>query len=227
MRSRFTLFVVSWRTLSIFLFYIYIGRDRYDLGGKADTVSCSVWTFSKYLVVIYVILHQNINTFVGFKRKWNMMSEFLPFLQKHWQHDFKQGLFPCAVVANDMQLTPAPKKPCGCEVILCGIKPEHTKTWLRVRENQNIGGPNDSTAQVQTSEVFMCPWGVCCEWLQRASGTPVAKWTSFAGAVELMNRRCLSWQSFNTLPSHRLIIQQHLLSTWLYVAGGNGSRKNC
>lgn len=123
-----------------------------------------------------------------------------------------------------MQLSPALKKknPCGCEVILCGIKPENTKTWLRVRENQNIGGPNDSTAQVQTSEVFMCPWGVCCEWLQRASGTLVAKWTSFAGAVELMNRRCLSWQSFNTMPSHRLIIQQHLLSTWLYVAGGNG-----
>lgn len=84
MRSRFTLFVVSWRTLSIFLFYIYIyiERDGYDLSGKADIVTCSVCTFSKYLV-IYVILHQKINKFAGFKRKRNMMSEFLPLLQKH------------------------------------------------------------------------------------------------------------------------------------------------
>lgn len=33
-------------------------------------------------------------------------------------------------------------------------------------KNLNIWGPNDSAAQVKTSEVFMCPLGVCCGWLE-------------------------------------------------------------
>lgn len=94
---------VSVHSFHIFVLYLYRKRQIWF---RWESL---VGMFSKYLV-IYVILYQKINKSVGFKRKRNMMSEFLPFLQKHWQHDFKHVLFPCAVVANDMQWTPAPKK---------------------------------------------------------------------------------------------------------------------
>lgn len=95
------------------------------------------------------------------------------------------------------------------------------------KKTLNMRGPPDSEGQVQTSEVSSCPRGICCVWPEGI--WDFGGWVEFFGsAVELVNRRCLSWQSVNTLPSPRLITQQTpSVGITAPVRGENESDTHC